>query len=128
MRIEHLAIWCQDLEKMRDFYERYFAAKANHKYTNARGFSSYFLSFESGCRLELMQWAAVQISKNQADQQYLGLAHLCVQLGSQAAVDALTQQLQQDGYPLLSGPRLTGDGYYESCLLDPELNRLELCA
>ena len=129
MHIEHVAIWCQDLERMRAFYQRYLGAEANDKYTNTRGFSSYFLRFlASGCRLELMQWPEVQESRNEADRQFIGLAHLAFSLGSRAAVDELTQRLQADGYELLSGPRVTGDGYYESCLLDPELNRLELTA
>ena len=75
-----------------------------------------------------MQWSEVHESRNEADCQYIGLAHLAFSLGSRAAVDQLTARLQTDGYQLLSGPRVTGDGYYESCLLDPELNRLELTA
>lgn len=129
MHIEHVAIWCQDLERMRAFYQHYLGADANDKYTNARGFSSYFLRFPaSSCRLELMQSPEVQESRNYAERQFIGLAHLAFSLGSRAAVDELTQRLQADGYELLSGPRVTGDGYYESCLLDPELNRLELTA
>ena len=129
MQIEHVAIWCRDLEGMREFYQRYLAAEAKDKYTNARGFCSYFLRFPaSDCRLELMQWPEVQESRNEADRQYIGLAHLAFSLGSRTAVDQLTARLQTDGYQLLSGPRVTGDGYYESCLLDPELNRLELTA
>ena len=127
MHIEHVAIWCQDLERMRTFYQHYLGAGANNKYTNPRGFSSYFLRFPaSSCRLELMQSPEVQESRNYAERQFIGLAHLAFSLGSRAAVDELTQRLQADGYELLSGPRVTGDGYYESCLLDPELNRLEL--
>ena len=127
MHIEHVAIWCQDLERMRTFYQHYLGADANKKYTNPRGFSSYFLRFPaSSCRLELMQSPEVQESRNDAERQFIGLAHLAFSLGSRAAVDELTQRLQADGYELLSGPRVTGDGYYESCLLDPELNRLEL--
>ena len=129
MHIEHVAIWCQDLERMRTFYQHYLGADANNKYTNPRGFSSYFLRFPaSSCRLELMQWPEVHESRNDAERQFIGLAHLAFSLGSRAAVDELTQRLQADGYELLSGPRVTGDGYYESCLLDPELNRLELTA
>ncbi len=126
MHIEHVAVWCQDLELMRDFYQNYFAGIANDRYSNARGFHSYFLTFSSGCRLELMQWKEVSESKNDAQHQFLGLGHLAFSLGSRDAVDALTRRLLQDGYTLLSGPRTTGDGYYESCFLDPELNRIEL--
>ena len=126
MYIEHVAIWCQDLERMRDFYQHYFAGQANTKYTNVRGFSSYFLEFDTGCRLELMQWQEVTELKNEPQRQFIGLGHLSFALGSCEAVDVLTQRLVTDGYTLLSGPRTTGDGYYESCLLDPELNRIEL--
>lgn len=111
---------------MRDFYQRYFAGQANRKYSNAKGFNSYFLEFSSGSRLELMQWQEVSELKNEPQRQFIGLGHLCFALGSCEAVDALTQRLVVDGYTLLSGPRTTGDGYYESCLLDPELNRIEL--
>jgi lactoylglutathione lyase len=126
MHIEHVAVWCQDLELMRDFYQNYFAGITNDQYSNARGFHSYFLTFSSGSRLELMQWQEVSESKNDAQHQFIGLGHLAFALGNRAAVDALTRRLQQDGYTLLSGPRTTGDGYYESCFLDPELNRIEL--
>ncbi len=128
MQIEHVAIWCQDLEQMRKFYEEYFGGRANQKYVNARGFNSYFLHFEQGARLELMQWPQVNQSKNSASTEFLGLGHLAFTLGSREAVDSLTAQLERDGFERLSGPRVTGDGYYESCLLDPELNRIELCA
>lgn len=128
MYIEHVAIWCQDLEQMRAFYQRYFALECNAKYTNARGFQSYFLRFASGCRIELMQWEQVNSGHNEVERQFLGLGHIALALGSHDAVDSLTQQLQQDGYTCVSGPRVTGDGYYESCILDPELNRIELCA
>lgn len=128
MVIEHVAIWCQDLEKMRTFYQHYFQLQSNHKYTNARGFQSYFLRFSSGCRIELMQWDQVSTGHNDAERQFLGLGHIALSLGSREAVDNLTRKLQQDGYSCVSGPRVTGDGYYESCILDPELNRIELCA
>ena len=88
MHIEHVAIWCQDLERMRAFYQRYLGAEANDKYTNTRGFSSYFLRFPaSGCRLELMQWPEVHESRNDAERQFIGLAHLACSLGSRTAVD-----------------------------------------
>ena len=128
MQIEHVATWCQDLEQMRQFYEEYFGGRANQKYVNARGFNSYFLHFEQGARLELMQWPQVNQAKNSASSEYLGLGHLAFSLGSREAVDRLTTRLVQDGFERLSGPRVTGDGYYESCLLDHELNRIELCA
>ena len=129
MHIEHVAIWCRDLERMREFYQRYLAAEANDKYTNARGFCSYFLRFPpSDCRLELMQRADVVAGEDDITREWLGLAHIAFRVGSREAVDAMTTALQQAGCRCLSGPRVTGDGYYESCLFDPENNRIELCA
>ena len=127
MRIEHVAVWCKDLEAMKVFYERYFNATSNDKYINEKkGFSSYFLSFDSGARLELMQMGAIPESKNDVYQQFTGLIHLAISVGSIETVDELTSQLQSDGYEVLDGPRTTGDGYYESAVLDPEGNRLEI--
>lgn len=126
MKIEHIAIWVQDLDKMRDFYCKYFKGQSNQKYTNTtKGFSSYFISFASGARLEIMHSAQLgQLIPN--NQPRLGLIHIAVSVGSKEAVDTLTQQLQHDGYRILSVPRTTGDGYYESCVLDPENNQIEI--
>jgi len=128
MHIEHLALWVRDLERMRTFYETYFSAIANDKYTNiAKGFSSYFLSFPGGGpRLEIMQMPGIPDSLNDAFAQFSGLIHFAISVGSDAAVDALTEQLRTDGFPVLGEPRRTGDGYYESVVLDPELNRIEI--
>ncbi|MCC5892688.1 VOC family protein [Exiguobacterium sp.] len=124
MKIEHIALWVNDLEQMRQFYETYLGATANDKYTNERKqFESYFLTFpDSTCRLELMRRTDIQGTPRET----LGYTHIAFSLGSKAAVDALTARLQDDGYPLLDGPRTTGDGYYESVMLDPEQNKLEL--
>lgn len=125
MRIEHLAIWVRDLEGCKAFFETYFAAKANRKYENlAKGFESYFLSFESGARLELMCQKGLA-TREQSDEM-LGLAHLAFALGSRTAVDTLTDTLRNAGFAVLDGPRVTGDGYYESVVLDGEGNRIEL--
>lgn len=127
MHIEHLALWVRDLEQMRTFYERYFGAKANTRYTNShKDFSSYFLTFPSGGpRLELMQMPGIaSLSDNFT--QYMGLTHFAVSVGSEQAVNALTDQFRADGYQVVGDPRWTGDGYYESIILDPEMNRLEL--
>lgn len=127
MKIEHFAIWTKDLERLRAFYEHYFQAKAGKKYTNPKKhFESYFLSFENGCRLELMQMPSVPDSANDVYQQFTGYIHFAVSTGSKEKVDELTHQLKQDGYEIVDGPRTTGDGYYESVILDPDNNRVEI--
>ncbi len=127
MKIEHIAIWSKDLEKLKSFYECYFEAKAAAKYINPKkGFESYFLSFESGCRLELMHMPSIPASANNVYQQFTGIIHFAISVGSKEKVDALTQQLMKDGFEILDGPRSTGDGYYESVVLDPEGNRIEI--
>jgi lactoylglutathione lyase len=126
-RIEHAAIWTRDLERLRGFYERYLGAHAGKLYVNeAKGFSSYFLELSEGARLELMAMASVPDSRNDPISQATGLIHLAFSLGSEAAVDELTARLAGDGYRVLDGPRRTGDGYYESAVLDPDGNRIEL--
>ena len=125
--ISHVAIWVSDLEKMRSFYAKYFGGIPNDLYHNpAKDFYSYFLSFKSGPTLELMQMPAVNECRSNPDKEYIGLAHLCFGVGSKEKVDGLTKQLVGDGYTLLSGPKVTGDGHYESCIYDPELNRVEI--
>lgn len=127
MKIEHIAIWCKDLELMRDFYVKYFLATHHKKYENpAKKFASYFLSFQGGARLELMQMESVPVSKDDVFRQFTGLIHFAVALGSKEKVDDLTKQFEQDGYTIIDRPRTTGDGYYESVVLDPEQNRIEL--
>lgn len=127
MNIEHVAIWAQELETLKTFYETYFGASANQKYTNqSKRFSSYFLTFSTGARLELMQMPSVPTSKDDPYTQSTGLIHLAFSVGSAEKVDALTTRLAQDGYTILDGPRHTGDGYYESTVLDPEQNRIEI--
>jgi lactoylglutathione lyase len=127
MRIEHIAIWTHDLERLRQFYETYFGGTANTKYVNPRKqFASYFLTFADGARLELMQRPDVPLSKNDVEQQFTGYIHLAFSIGSREAVDALTDRLRADGYRILDGPRTTGDGYYESTTLDPNGNRIEI--
>ncbi len=120
-----MAIWTGDLERLRAFYGKYFGAISNVKYVNAaRQFESYFLSFPEGPRLEIM--ASPQIQKMDGKIQSAGYAHIAFSAGSRERVDALTGQLQADGYHLLDGPRVTGDGYYESLFLDPDGNRIEI--
>ena len=127
MKIEHLAIWAKDIEALRAFYEKYFGAKSGERYFNpTKNFQSYFLSFENGCRLELMQ--RPEIHDNQNDGEATGLAHFAVSVGSEATVKALTEALRSEGHRIAGEPRWTGDGYYESVVLDPEGNRVEITA
>ena len=124
--IEHLAIWTKDIEKMKTFYLEYFEVSANEKYFNpTKKFSSYFLSFASGTRIELMH--RPEIAKQlEGLEQNLGLAHFAIALGSKQKVDDLTHTLRMKGYSILGEPRTTGDGYYESVITDPEGNHIEL--
>lgn len=127
MHIEHIALWTKDIERLRAFYQTYFNAAAGEKYTNSnKGFQSYFLTFPSGPRLEIMHIPSVPESKDDVKVQFTGYIHIAFSVGSKAAVDHLTHQLQKDGYSLLDGPRTTGDGYYESVILDPDGNRVEI--
>lgn len=127
MLLEHIALYVEDLEKMRDFYMRFFHATANDKYHNPHtGLQTYFLSFEGGARLEIMQRPAM--SPRASGEHPLGYAHISFKLGSIEEVDQLTTVLQESGHPLLNGPRMTGDGYYESVFSDPEGNLIELVA
>ena len=130
MHIDHLALWVRDLERIRAFYETYFGTTANEKYTNVKkGFSSYFLTFpDGGSRLEIMQMPGVPDTKNEALLQFMGLIHFAISVGSRDAVDALTHRLRTDGYTIVGEPRQTGDGYYESVILDSEENRIEITA
>ncbi len=124
-RIEHVALWVRDLDLVCDFYVRHLGARPGPRYQNpAKDFVSRFLSFADGARLELMT-STTRLTPSPGDQT-LGLAHLAISLGSEAAVDSLTGQLQAEGVKVLDGPRRTGDGYYESVILDPEGNRIEL--
>lgn len=125
MRIEHIALWTRDVERLRAFYEHYFGATAGTRYENQRKqFQSYFLSFEDGPRIELMH--SPRVGGADPGEQRFGYAHLAISLGSEPAVDALTGRLRADGFAVIDGPRRTGDGYYESVVLDPDGNRIEL--
>jgi lactoylglutathione lyase len=125
-KIEHVAIWTSDLERLRGFYERYFGARAGDKYVNEeREFESYFLTFADGARLELMRSPEVPDSTGRPADPAWGYAHLAFSVGSEEAVAALTARLRVDGYTV-RGPRRTGDGYYESVAFDPDGNRVEI--
>jgi lactoylglutathione lyase len=127
MQIEHIAIWTQDLERLKNFYQTYFEAEPGPKYHNpAKQYESYFLHFASGARLELMFRPDIPATQNDPLTQFSGYIHLAMAVGSEVAVDELTRRLQADGYVVLDGPRRTGDGYYESVVLDPDSNRIEI--
>ncbi|KAF6569828.1 VOC family protein [Paenibacillus sp. SEL3] len=124
MKIEHVAIWVRDLEKMKSFYEQYFDGKSNDKYYNAtKGFESYFITFEDGARLEVMRKTGVDHSPQI---NITGWAHVAFSVGSKALVNEKTEQLMLAGYEVVGQPRLTGDGYYESVIKDPEGNLVEI--
>ena len=127
IRIEHIAIWTDDVERLKAFYTTFFAAQAGPKYTNPNTqFQSYFLTFSSGARLELMQRPGIPASRNDPQAQFTGYIHLAYSTGSIEEVDALTGRLRAAGYPVVDGPRWTGDGYYESSVFDPDGNRIEI--
>jgi lactoylglutathione lyase len=129
MMLEHVALWTPDLERARAFYERYFAARAGGRYENPKhGFASYFLTFANGSRLELMQMPGIAPRTLPVDVQMMGLVHLAFTPGDEQAVDALTERLRADGHAVIREAYRTGDGYYESTVLDPDGNRLEIAA
>jgi lactoylglutathione lyase len=129
MKLEHTALWVTDLEKSRDFYTRFFGGQANAKYVNPQtGFESYFITFDSGARLELMRKPAIPQDTRDIEQQRTGYIHVAFSAGSRLAVNELTENLRASGYRVVGEPRQTGDGYYESCVLDPEGNRVEIAA
>ncbi len=126
MKIEHIAIWAEDIELLRSFYQKYFGMDCGNKYMNpTKGFTSYFLSFGTDkTRIELMN---VPDIKDMGSRDKLkGLAHFAISVGSKEKVNALTEELRADGYTILSEPRTTGDGYYESAIADPEGNYVEI--
>lgn len=125
MKIEHVALYAENLEEMKAFFERYFEARSNGIYQNpGTGFQSYFLSFAEGARLEIMK--KPEMEKSSRTRTRTGLIHLALSVGSKEQVDLLTGRLVEDGYELISGPRTTGDGYYESLILGPEGLQLEI--
>lgn len=125
MKIEHIALYVQDLEGAKDFFMRFFAAVPSALYLNQKtSFKSYFLSFEDGARLEIM--TRDDLSVRPVSDRQTGFIHLCFALGSKEAVDAKTEEFLKAGFAVLSGPRTTGDGYYESVIEGFEGNLIEI--
>ena len=125
MRIEHAAMYVKDLEKAKEFFIKYFGAVPNEGYHNKNtDFRSYFLSFDEGARLEIMTRPSMDDAEKTPAR--TGLIHLAFGVGSEEKVDELTARLKADGYEVLSGPRTTGDGYYESCVVGIEGNQIEI--
>lgn len=127
MRVEHVAVYVSDLEKTRDFFESFFEGTSGERYHNKNsGFMSYFLSFQNGSRLEIM--TRPDRFKEDRDENRLGFVHLAFSVGSKDKVDALTLKLKEAGFETISGPRTTGDGYYESCIQGPDSIQIEITA
>ena len=125
MRIEHVAMYVNDLEAAKNFFEKYLGASANEGYNNkTTDFRSYFLTFDDGARLEIMNRQGMDDPKKTLNR--TGLIHIAFSVGSKEKVDELTRQLAEDGYEVISGPRTTGDGYYESCVVCIEDNQIEI--
>lgn len=127
MKIEHLALWVDDLETMREFYLQYFDLSSGKKYHNPKkNFTSYFLNFGEGkTRIELMHQPDIDTAPGKRGY-FKGVAHFAVSVGSREAVNTLTERLRKDQYAIVGEPRVTGDGYYESVVLDPEGNYIEI--
>lgn len=126
MKIDHIAIWAEDIELLREFYMRYFNVSCNDKYVNSqKNFSSYFLSFEDGgARIEIMNIPGNDAPASRGDLK--GLAHIAISVGSKGIVDDMAKRFKEDGITILSNPRTTGDGYYECAIADPEGNYVEI--
>ena len=126
MKIEHIAIWVRDLEKTKEFYTKYFQMSCGEKYVNEKKFfSSYFLSFEGGARIEIMHLPDISEQSGKAGT-FFGLTHFAISVGSRERVDELTESIRKAGFKVTGEPRTTGDGYYESVILDPEGNLVEI--
>ena len=125
MRIEHVAVYASNPENMRDFFVKYFGAESDSGYRNlTTGFRSFFLSFDDGARLEIMYSPKMQDEGKSLFR--TGYVHIAVSVGSRDRVDEISEELDRAGFKILSGPRVTGDGYYESCILVPENNLIEI--
>jgi len=122
--ITHVAIYTVDLERLKMFYQKYFFAESNTKYQNDSGFSSYFLTFSSGAKIEIMSHE--NLEQREVIDKVNGLSHIAFSVGTKDGVIEVTERIVNDGYQLLSPPRYTGDGFFESCVADPDGNRVEI--
>lgn len=129
MKLEHIALWTKNLEEMKDFYMEYLNGKPGPKYSSEHEFSSlfqsYFLTFDAGSRLEIMEMDTIPDINTQR-KECIGLTHLAFSLSKVEEVQQLTQRIKDNGYQVVLEPHFTGDGYYESCVLDPDGNRVEI--
>ena len=126
MKIEHIALWVRDLEKTRDFYTTFFHMSCGEKYVNEKKqFSSYFLSFAGGARIEIMHRPDILESPETASSTF-GLTHFAISVGNRDMVNRLTEKIRNAGFEVVGEPRTTGDGYYESVVKDPEGNLVEI--
>lgn len=124
IKINHIAIWTSNLEKMKDFYVNFFSGIASKKYINpVKNFESYFIEFQSGARIELMKNPN---NHKTAEQNCIGYSHIAISVGSQEEVNRFSEMVPRYGLSIISGPRVTGDGYYESVICDPEGNLIEI--
>ncbi len=129
MKIEHIALWTNDIDKLSDFYVKFFDGTRGERYVNpSKKFESYFISFSTGCRLEIMKMEGVPDSKDDVRKQFTGFIHFAFEVGNEKDVLNKTEELSDAGYEVIEGPRKTGDGYFESVILDPDENRVELTA
>ena len=125
MKIDHIAMYVNDIERAREFFVKYLDGKSNDGYHNEKtGFRSYFISFDEGARLEIMNKPDLEDKEKPLNR--TGLIHIAFSVGSKERVDELTQLLNDEGYHVVSGPRTTGDGYYESCIVAIEGNQIEI--
>ena len=127
MKIEHVAIWVKDIDKVCEFYQKYFGGEVQPLYHNpAKQFTSRFITFDDGARLEIMHRPDIENDAGMFHVEHIGFTHLSFSVGSKEEVDRLTQRMSAEGVPVVGQPRTTGDGYYESVVLDPEGNRIEI--
>lgn len=124
IKITHVAVYTTDLERSRDYYVKYFGGKSNSMYKNTKGFSSYFLTFDGGASLEIMHHT--ELEQRPVMDKVNGWSHIAFSVGDRETVRKLTEKIVLDGYELYSPPRVTGDGYFESCVADPDGNRVEI--
>lgn len=127
MELTHIAVWTNDLERLRNFYVTWFHGKSKEKYVNPRkGFASYFITFENGVALEIMQ--RIDITDSLPGRDYIGLSHFAFSLGTKEKVDEMIERFRKAGYRITGEPRMTGDGFYEGVFLDPDGNLIEVVA